>query len=134
VKEKQPKQRRMESGKAKGAVGADTLAKLKTLSLVGTKVSDLGLSRLRHLSMLEQLWLNNTKITDAGLIHLKGLTKLFRLDLRGTSITDASSKTLSKMPSLHELNLPDQVGYRTIEEIKRNLPRACTITWKGKNY
>jgi len=47
------------------------LTKLKTLTLVGKKVTDAGLSHLKGMTQLKTLLLVDTKVTDAGLKSLE---------------------------------------------------------------
>jgi len=62
------------------------LAKLQTLNLMRTKITDAGLVHLRGLTNLQMLNLSYTQITDAGLVRLYGLTKLQRLDFYGNNL------------------------------------------------
>ena len=86
---------------------------LRTLYLVGTRLSDKGAESLALLSRLTHLYMRNCALTDAGLIpvgqltgledlslaicehftdsgaaHLKELTRLRRLDIHGTHVSD----------------------------------------------
>src|SRR5262249_47581109 len=81
------------------------LAKLKKLTLNGTKVTDAGLEKLKGLTGLEKLYLVDTKVSDAGLEHLKGLTGLRVLSLVGTEVTDAGLEHLKGMTELQDLFL-----------------------------
>ena len=54
---------------------------LKSLVLMGTRVSDDGLKHLARLDSLEELNLGNTRVTDDGLAQLTHLKNLTRLDL-----------------------------------------------------
>jgi Leucine-rich repeat (LRR) protein len=46
-----------------------------------------------------------TRITDLGLSKLANLKKLRRLDLSGAAVTSAGLKTLAQLPDLRRLNL-----------------------------
>src|SRR5262249_44837289 len=61
---------------------------LKSLSIVGSQVTDKGLEHVERMTSLRWLYLGGTRITDGGLRHLKRLEHLEYLDLSGTKVTD----------------------------------------------
>lgn len=75
---------------------AGLLAKLETLDLHATPVTDARLVHLAGLTKLNSLYLNDTAVTDAGLVHLSGLKGLTYLSLRNTQVTDAGVAKLQK--------------------------------------
>ena len=69
------------------------LPKLDHLNLSGMPVADGDLPRLRG-ARLKTLDLRGTRITDAGLMHLQGIRGLRHVDVRGTYVTTAGARTL----------------------------------------
>ena len=76
--------------------GGPILASLQHLYLRDTKVTDVGLKKLKRLTSLQSLDLRRTKVSDAGLEHLKKLTKLQKLDIQNTQVTDEGVKKLQQ--------------------------------------
>ena len=72
------------------------LAKLKSLSLEATPISDEGLKNLQDLKNLERLNLTKTQVTEAGLAHLQELPKLKELVVGFTGISDAAREEFNK--------------------------------------
>ena|SRR5687768_553150 len=69
----------------------------RSLTIVGSRITDKGLVHLRNLRQLELLDLKkNPQITDAGLVHLEELENLEKLILIGTSVTPAGVKKLQR--------------------------------------
>ena len=83
----------------------EKLPELFSLRLIGTNISDVGLTHLKGATILQHLDLARTKVTDAGLSHLKGLRQLRSLDLGGTKVTDAGIEYLQGLTELESLNL-----------------------------
>lgn len=75
------------------------------VDLSDTGVSDLGLSRLKSLTSLQELNLTNTPITDSGIELLAPLRDLNKLVLSRTQITGAGLKHLVTHQKLSELDL-----------------------------
>ena len=86
-------------------VSAAKLGTLRDLILDGSRVTDLGLARLRSLTQLQELSLMETSVTDAGLSHLVGLTNLKTLYLGNTGIGDAGLVHVKKLTGLNVLGL-----------------------------
>ena len=72
----------------------------RSLTLVGSQVTDNGLAHLKSLRQLEHLDLKkNQRLTDAGLVHLEEMKNLKRLILIGTKVTPEGVKRLQqKLP------------------------------------
>lgn len=72
----------------------------RSLSVVGSQITDDGLVHLKNLEQLEFLDLKkNKRLTDAGLVHLEELTSLKQLILIGTQVTPAGVQKLQqKLP------------------------------------
>ncbi|MHC4176319.1 MAG: hypothetical protein ACYSWU_02365 [Planctomycetota bacterium] len=84
---------------------------LLSVDLLGPKVADAWLERLRDHRSLQDVCLANAKITDAGLGHLQGLANLHTLYLSGTQITDRGMEYLKAMKKLRTLFLAEtQIG------------------------
>jgi formylglycine-generating enzyme required for sulfatase activity len=130
------------------------LAKLESLNLGNTQVTDDGLKKLcdkrkndagqevyfEGLPKLESLNLGNTQVTDDGLEHLKELKTLVSLVLGNTKVTDDGLKTLRDtkknvfgqelhfegLPKLESLNLSNtQVTDAGLE----HLQELKTLQW-----
>ena len=81
------------------------LSELEQLDLGGSRVTDAGLSSVSNLSNLRGLALDGNAITDAGLMPLRGLHRLRSLVLRNTAVTDAGLKHLKGLTRLELLDL-----------------------------
>lgn len=100
------------------------LAKLKKLTLNGTKITDAGLDHIKDLKALEKLYLVDTKITDAALEKLKGLAELRVLSLVGTQVSDAGLEHLKGLANLQELFVAGtKVSDDGVKKIKEALPK-----------
>ena len=78
---------------------------LVSVDLLGPKVADDWLERLKDRHTLQDVCLDRRKITDAGLAHLQGLTDLHTLYLSGTQVTDRGLEYLKGMKKLRTLFL-----------------------------
>jgi hypothetical protein len=87
---------RKELEKSEGELTEADLAKVTSLNLMFTQITDAGLKEVAKLQELEQLWLAFTQITDAGLKDVAKLQKLNRFSLIGTKTTDAGVAELKK--------------------------------------
>lgn len=83
------------------------LENLRSLKLFDTSITDLGLASLRMKVQLESLSLGRTKISSAGLRICKTLPNLRVLDLYGTKISSESLKHLLGLRKLQSLKLGD---------------------------
>ena len=90
---------------AEEPIPADRLAKILSLDLSKTAVTDAELAYLKPLSELQELRLTGTRVTDAGLAHLKGLSQLGMLWLEDTQVTDAGLAQLKEFSQLRQLSL-----------------------------
>jgi hypothetical protein len=84
---------------------APIAAKISSLDLAKTKVTDAGLKVLAGFKNLKELHLEGTGISDAGLDHLKGLTSLEYLNLYNTKVTDAGLSKLTGLTKIKSLYL-----------------------------
>jgi hypothetical protein len=93
-------------------------ARIGSLHLQNTGVTDAGLRHLWKLTKLRHLMIRNyperirpgivvppSPITDAGLVHLKGLNHLWTLNLNNLPITDVGLEAINDLPELMALYL-----------------------------
>ena len=81
------------------------LAKITSLNLNLTKITDAGLKDVAKMQNLEYLSLQQTKITDAGLKDLAKLKKLKWLSLHSTKVTKAGVAEIRKaLPKLRHIS------------------------------
>ncbi|MDR3636040.1 MAG: hypothetical protein P4L84_19715 [Isosphaeraceae bacterium] len=86
----------------------ETFPRLRSLDLMGTRVTDAGVSRLvSHLGALQTLDLMGTKVTDAVLEPIGRLKTLRGLGLHGTFVTNAGMERVGMMETLERVNLGD---------------------------
>ena len=77
------------------------MQQLESLHLVGTQATDAGMKEVAELKNLRFLHLIGTRISDKGLANLAGMKKLEALDVRGTPVTDEGLAKLRKeLPAL----------------------------------
>lgn len=82
------------------------LDRLRRLTLARTRITDLGLQRLKPLAeVVEMDCYYCEQLTEDGVAHLKGWTKLERLNLRGTKVTSRVFEHLARLTSLRWLDL-----------------------------
>src|SRR6516162_5949525 len=94
-------------GKLEGKVEIDRDSPDKPVvgvDLVGCKVPDDALDRLRVFAKLQRLSLGQTTLSDAGLAPVKAFARLEKLELSGTSITDKGLAHLEGLPQLRTLD------------------------------
>ncbi len=109
------------------------LARLKTLNLTNTVVSDKGLAYLKGLPALESLYLDATRVTDAGLPGLTKLRGLRELHLSRNKITDVGADQLTQLHKLELLNLSNtNVSEESVKRLRAALPK-CQIMWRDAN-
>jgi hypothetical protein len=79
---------------------------VETIDLSHTRVSDLGLLRLRNLKNVRELNLFYAElVTDEGVAAVKEWPRLERLNLRGTKITDNTLAMLAEKKTLRSLDV-----------------------------
>lgn len=101
--------------------GVIEIAKLRlvSLSLAGTKVTDLSAKLLSKTISLETLNLSRTAITDAAIPSLAALPALEELDLQKTKITDAGLGKLGSFEKLRTLSITNgQFSQAAIDKLK----------------
>ncbi|MBM3728336.1 MAG: hypothetical protein FJW40_23290 [Acidobacteria bacterium] len=82
------------------------LPQLTRLDLALTRVSDLGLLRLKGLKGVTDLDLFYAEqITDEGMAAVRTWTGLKRVNVRGTKITDSTLAILGKLPGIERLDI-----------------------------
>ncbi len=87
-------------------IAADSTNLDINLSLAGAKTTDTHLAAVARLgARVKTLNLARTPITDAGIAALAPCTALEKLHLEATPITDASLDSIAKLPALAYLNL-----------------------------
>lgn len=116
------------------------LPKLEKLSLRRTRITDLGLKRLRA-SRLRFLALDDTSVTDTGIAHIgmikvrelnkpyymTGLHRLESLSLANTKITDACLQHLTGLSYLKQLNVQNtKCTVPALLPLQKDLPE-CRI-------
>ncbi|MFN7919266.1 MAG: hypothetical protein U0Q16_04170 [Bryobacteraceae bacterium] len=90
-----------------------SLAVLEKLDLSLTRVTDLGLLRLRGLKNVREFKLFFAElVTDEGLAVVKSWPKIERLDFRGTKVTDNTLATLAGKDSIAALD----IGYAEVTD------------------
>jgi hypothetical protein len=99
------------------------LKNLKTLGLIGTKVTDQGLRGIDGLESLQELYLSDTAITDAGLKKLAKLKTLRELLLGATAVTDRGLRELEMLENLAALDLSEtkisDAGLKELAKLKK---------------
>lgn len=86
---------------------------LETIDLAETRVTDLGLLRLKGLKNVRELNLLYAElITDEGLAVMRTWTKVERLNLRGTKVTDNTLALLAGKDSIRTLD----IGYAEVTD------------------
>jgi hypothetical protein len=84
------------------------IARMNTLVLANTGVTDAGVAHLKGLAAtLQVLTLDQTRVTDAGLAHVEGLTRLQWLSFINTRVTDAGLSHLERLSELQSLMLQE---------------------------
>ncbi len=103
------------------------LAKVTSLMLNSTQITDEGLKEVAMFQQLTLLGLGTTKITNAGLKEVAKLQNLDMLDLRGTKVTDAGLKHVAKLKKLGLLRLNNTKATAAgVAELEKALPN-CQI-------
>lgn len=103
-----------------------SLNHLRKLYLTQTNVSDEEIRKLLDCAQIEFLHLEGTSITDAGLIGLDALTNLHTLAIHNTCITSAAYEVVSRLPSLRELYIDQELDDDSIDHL-RALPNLKRI-------
>ena len=115
-----------------GVEHLSALKGLKELRVLGTRISDGGVDRLKKAlprakmtappSRITAVLLGRTQIADAHLAHLVPLVNLEKLTLNSTQLTDAGMMHLRRLPKLKELNLADtkisDAGLASLADLK----------------
>ena len=83
----------------------EALARVTSLDVSESGLSDFGLTSVVKLKGLQELNLSHTRIGDAGLAVLKALTDLKKLNVSGTSVTGAGIEELKELKNLEELDV-----------------------------
>lgn len=100
------------------------------LTLVGTSISDVGLSRLSKLPQLTYLDMSGTAITDAGIseLALHAGSTIKDLCVSHTSITDKSVSALATMTNLERLDLSHcRLSHQAVLLLRDALPSTRVI-------
>jgi len=92
---------------------------------------DADLARFRNLAKLDTIVLSQTSVTDKGLEHLTALPSLTKLYLAGTKVTDAGLTLLAKCQMLDTLHLQKTaVSEAAVKKLATALPK-CKIEYDG---
>ena len=125
---------RRELNKPTGELTNADLAKVTSLILGNTKVTDDGLKNLTNLQNLTYLSLEATRITSAGLKDVAKLQNLKSLFLHETQITDEGLKEVAKLQKLVGLFLNDtKITGEARAELKKALPNCRIAKSKAPN-
>jgi len=92
------------------------LKNLKSLSLIYTKVTDVGLRELQELRNMQSLSLHTTNVTESGLRVLRELKNLKSLSLAHTNVSNSGVKSLKS--ALPETEISYVENSRTLEKGK----------------
>ncbi len=112
-------------GKPEGELTEADLAKITSLFLDESQITDAGLKELAKFQNLTVLGLDDTKITDEGLKEVAKLQNLNLLSLENTQITDEGLKEVAKLQNLKKLYLPaTQATKAGVAELKKALPNC----------
>jgi internalin A len=106
------------------------LKKLRRLDLSGSAISSAGLAALAAMPALERLSLWNAKgIDDSAAIHIGSLAALASLDLSNTAVSDRTLAQLARMKSLRRLYVSEtQVSAAGLAAFGKQHP-ACVVSW-----
>ena len=133
------------------------LDKLERLDLSNTRVTDLGLLKLKDLKSLRELNLFYAElVTDEGLATMRNWTKIERINARGTKVTDntlallagratitaldigyaevtdSGLQHLSTLPNLRELSIGGNKLTEVGLQVLRTLPQLRSLDLSGK--
>jgi hypothetical protein len=98
------------------------LSSLKSLQLLGVRLSDEGLAAIADLD-LEELFVESDRITSNGLEHVARFRNLRALGVYETAIDDRGIALLAKMKGLKTLRLSGtKVSDEGMERLRRSLP------------
>ena len=82
-----------------------------------------------ELARVTTLFLANTQITDAGLKDIAKMQQLISLGLEDTKITDAGLKDIAKLQNLTVLSLGNtKITDDDVAELRKAMPN-CDIRW-----
>ncbi len=110
------------------------LSGLEQLDLGGSPVTDAGLSCVSNLSNLRGLALDGAAITDAGLMQLRRLHRLRFLVLRNNAVTNVGLKHLKGLSHLELLDLNGtQTSQAGRQELFDALKPKLIIFYEGKH-
>lgn len=105
------------------------IAKMVSIDLSATSVTDASIALLSPAENLRMVRLSETQITDASLDTLSKIKSLESVNLYGTKVTDAGVKKFTSLPNLKRLYLwQTAVSAGAIEELKKALPELEIIT------
>ena len=107
-------------------------ARLLSLALARTPITDTGLVHVGMVRMLESLTITGAPISDAGLEHLQELKALESLRLRDTKVTDEGVKRLRRsLPNLRNASIGAIVARP--RRIQKQMVYTVNPETKGKN-
>lgn len=104
------------------------IAKLVTVDLSSTAVTDASVALLADAKDLRMIRLSETAITNDAIDVLVQLENLESVNLYGTSVTDEGVKKLSTLPNLKRLYLwQTEVSDEAIKELEKALPELEVV-------
>lgn len=113
-------------------LGIDCFAKVVSVDLGATQITDDALENIGCLDKIEELLLYDTKVTDAGIRQLTNLRSLRLLTLNNTLVTDAGLPFLKELRSLQQLHLhKTQITPAGAAKLRESLP-DCVI-WHARS-
>ena len=102
------------------------------LELHSTRVTDEGLDAIADWKNLRELFLNANSLTDQSLDVIRHFQKLEWLELNGSQVTDAGLAKLTGLTNLKRLDLMSCTGVTTtgVQQLQAKLPN-CSIHWSS---
>lgn len=96
-------------------------------------IDDSALSRLSHLTGLQELYLSNTKVSDEGMQLLKNLQSLSRLNIYHTAIGDSGLMNLTLLKGLKWLTCSGTgITEEGLNSFRQALPGCKAVSFKWR--
>jgi len=95
-------------------------------------VTDEGLATMRNWTKIERINARGTKVTDNTLALLAGKTTITALDIGYAEVTDSGLQHLSTLPNLRELSFGGNKLTEVGLQVLRTLPQLRTLDLSGR--